>query len=354
MAAAGIPLATVYWGLFDQHRSIWTAYVLLPDPNGFIFFEVGASLLLFLIRDRLARKCSNVFGTDGKLALPLLNLGYGVGVLLLVFVDSRIHAFHFGIAFLWLPALFLSKDLACPGDPETSSGSPSSTPFFFIFLAMMLSLLMYPRMLTNLPLIPLTLSAAVVIDRSWRKLKPVPLVGRLNRQIGLFGLPVAALTFLGAINSVQIARTNFNGLTPLNLPGSGNLRVEKERAEITQKLIAKVKPDSGTLFTVPGLYSLNIWSELPPPSGFNFTNWILHFPATTQQNVIEALKKADRPIIIWNDALLKFWGITDPLPDAPLVNFIKSRFCQTGTVGDFAILRPEDSSPAAEPCKRIR
>lgn len=334
LIASGVTSASLYWGLFGQHGGIWGRYLLLPEPDAIIAASFIPSVLLFLARRRL-------FKTNPPLE-SLLLFFYGSAVLLLFFTGYRSHAFYFALAFLWLPANHLR-----------SAGERSDGAMFVVFLGLMFSLLMFPRMLSSVPFWPLLLVAVVAVDRAWSGLGRLNVVQLINR----YSKPASALfgALLLGFLVTTIARDygRFAAAEPLALPGSGALRLEPERAAVYRRLVSEITPLGDTLFTVPGMPSLNLWSGIPEPTGFNFTNWVPHFPPAIQERIVEALRTAEHPLVVWNDRLLEFWGLWTIPTGSPLLDHIRADFCKTSAVGDFLILRARKDLPAGAECLSV-
>jgi hypothetical protein len=62
-----------------------------------------------------------------------------------------------------------------------------------------------------------------------------------------------------------------------------------------------------TLFTMPGMGSLNFWSGVPPPNGFNLTVWVKAFNAARQQDILDVLKSHPRACVVYHSKILAGW-----------------------------------------------
>ena len=332
---SGIPAKIVIWGLLFQHAGIWSNYELLPALDWSVGLLNAASIAVFSCRKRL-------FLPAGS--LPFSALMYAAAELLLIFTNHPVAAFQFGLAFLWLPAALIR---------ELKARDSTGQLMGLVFTAMFLSLTTYPRMLAHDWQVCLSILCIVATDLSWSGLVHLPLIQKLETRRGMLGIGAAAVMLAFLLLHFRIAVRTFSLYQPLNLPGSGAVRVEPEQARELRQVTAQIRAEAGTLFTVPGAASLNLWTGVPPPTGFNFTNWIAHFPFTLQQQIIAALRSADRPVVIWNEELLKFWKIEPPYPTSPLLEYIEENFCRTGGAGPHILLRPAANLAPGTICKRI-
>ncbi len=60
--------------------------------------------------------------------------------------------------------------------------------------------------------------------------------------------------------------------------------------------------------SLPGLPSLNFWTEEYPLTGVNLDAWPIVFTSEQQGRVITALQKHDRACIVYNPVIAAFWN----------------------------------------------
>ena len=67
--------------------------------------------------------------------------------------------------------------------------------------------------------------------------------------------------------TVQVSKTRrqYAALTPLELPGSSHIRLDKENVRVYQDLVRRLaRPEVETFLTLPGLNSLYFWTRKDP------------------------------------------------------------------------------------------
>lgn len=332
---SGISAKNVAWGLFLQHAGIWSSYELLPPLSWAAGLINISSIAFFLCRNRLIAMSG---------ILPFLALIYGMAELLLIYTNHPVTAFQFGLAFLWLPALMVQR----------SGKYGLIEPLMaLVFVGMFLCLMTYPRILANDWQICFAILSLAAIDRGWRSLPRLPLIEKLESSHSLVGACACIVILLSLLLNLRTAGRSYASYQPLNLPGSGAVRVEPERVSDLHRISNQIRAAAGTLFTVPGAASLNLWTGVPPPTGFNFTNWIAHFPLELQEQIVVSLRLADRPVVVWNEALLEFWNIRPPYPTSPLLEYISRNYCRAGGSGRMVLLRAAADLAPGSICKHI-
>jgi hypothetical protein len=65
-------------------------------------------------------------------------------------------------------------------------------------------------------------------------------------------------------------------------------------------------------------------------------------PAADQQQVVDELRRAEHPCVVYNPGVAAFWLQHRPKPDRPLMNYIDNNFETVATIGAFQLqeLRP--------------
>lgn len=129
---------------------------------------------------------------------------------------------------------------------------------------------------------------------------------------------------------------------PLNLVGAKKIRVPPNEARMYRQLVANIRTNCDVLFSLPGLFSLNLWSEIPTPDDFNLTGWMTAFTPEMQEDILSDLLKHKRPCIVYNPAIVGFWMKTssEPLSNSPLANYIFSDTRPIFTVGQYQLRIP--------------
>jgi hypothetical protein len=154
-----------------------------------------------------------------------------------------------------------------------------------------------------------------------------------------FGLVAMLYLFAMIWCKPHLARRNYAGLEPLDLPGTGRIRLPGEAAELYQHLTQSLEKDCDTFVTYPGLNSLYFWTGKRPPTELNCTGWGQLTPQQ-QQRILDALSQARRPLLVVHEFVTRGWNESVPAPIETLVRFVKTRCREIYRVGPYIFYRP--------------
>jgi hypothetical protein len=109
-----------------------------------------------------------------------------------------------------------------------------------------------------------------------------------------------------------------------HLAGSSSLHLQTEVENRFLFLAGSIRENCDSLFTLPGLGSLNFWSGIPTPNGSNLTAWMKGFDAERQQEILSLLQADTRACTVYNPAIASdTWGSTvDNMSSSPLAYYI--------------------------------
>jgi hypothetical protein len=127
------------------------------------------------------------------------------------------------------------------------------------------------------------------------------------------------------------------------LPGSAGLHLPANVEAGFERLTADLRANCDLLTSLPGTASLNLWSGVPAPNGWNLTNWMQVFTPEQQRRIVARLESSRRSCAVVNHSLLDFWETPrDSLQDAPLANYILLRLRKAEEENGYEIrIRPD-------------
>jgi len=99
-------------------------------------------------------------------------------------------------------------------------------------------------------------------------------------------LLVALMTF----NLVDIGWAKTRTGAPLDQPGAETIRTQDNMAFGLRIIAENARAHSDLLYSLPGLYSLNLWTGLPTPTFDNATQWFLSLSEVRQRAIIDRLE----------------------------------------------------------------
>lgn len=107
------------------------------------------------------------------------------------------------------------------------------------------------------------------------------------------------------------------------LAGSSSIRMAPATNQMYTALVNDIRLNCDMLFTVPGTNSLNLWSGVRTPNGFNLTAWVKGFSADRQQEIRQILASDPNACVVVNPTRGAEWGSTDDdLAASPLASYI--------------------------------
>jgi hypothetical protein len=260
-------------------------------------------------------------------------------------------------------------DKALPVDPFDLEGFPV-TMLAFVWVALVpaertgFALLLLPVLAVLQPLhafpvagsqlywgtFLLVAVAAVCVGNGSRALLAALAAGRDREVAYALGASAAVALAVLAVNGtlrepLNEARQAYDAATPLELPGSADVRLSEEEVNAWQGITAVIDHECRASFlTEPGLMTFYIWTEMNPPTGMNATAWPTLFDKAQQQRVIDETSSIEGLCVLRNQQIAEFWS-AGPVPPGPLVAYLRQGFQPIATFGTYELLRREGKEP---------
>ncbi len=105
-----------------------------------------------------------------------------------------------------------------------------------------------------------------------------------------------------------------------------------------QLLVLNAVVHGDQLFSLPGLFSLNLWTELPTPTSKNTTLWFTLLNTEEQAEILHALARSPRPCVIVQESLVQLMQASKVPIRGLLVDYIQREFTVSFRVEGFAFL----------------
>lgn len=192
--------------------------------------------------------------------------------------------------------------------------------------------------------------ASVCVANGSRALLAALAEGRERKVAYALGAMAAVALAVFAVNGtvrepLNEARQAYDAATPLDLPGSADVRLSEEEVNAWQVISATIDRECPASFlTEPGLMTFYIWTEMAPPTGMNATAWPTLFDDSQQQRVIDETSSIEGLCLLRNQGIAEFWS-AGPVPDGPLVGYLRQGFRPIATFGTYELLRREGKAP---------
>jgi hypothetical protein len=139
-------------------------------------------------------------------------------------------------------------------------------------------------------------------------------------QLGLLGL--AGVT---GIRLADIGRRYLDS-RPLNLTGAETLRLPDTTTALFRLMAFNAEAHGDLLFSLPGMFSLNLWTGLPTPTLTNVTHWFSLLDETQQQAIIRVLAAHPNACIVVQSEHLNFLRHHHLSPSGPLYDYVMQEF----------------------------
>ncbi|MBS0632788.1 MAG: hypothetical protein JSS11_12810 [Verrucomicrobia bacterium] len=133
---------------------------------------------------------------------------------------------------------------------------------------------------------------------------------------------------------VQIG-TRYLDSRPLGLPGAASLRLPDSTTATYRLLSLNAAAHADVLFSLPGMFSFNLWTDLPAPTLANVTHWFSLLDDAQQQAIIRALAAHPRSAVIVQAGHLDFLRARGLTPGGPLYDYVMREYTPAFTIDGF-------------------
>ena len=194
------------------------------------------------------------------------------------------------------------------------------------------------------------------IQESWGTFLFFPLVGlglgEIRRWAG--AAPLNRSRWLQIVRAIPVAlvavalvkaglvahevRATHAARIDLRLPGAAHLRLPETQRTAYRILTLNAAVHGDVLFSLPGMFSFNLWADVPPPTGKNTTAWFTLLSERDQRATIAALERAPRACVIaQHDVLALLRDARIPIA-GPLHDYLVQNYSAVFQVEGFAFL----------------
>lgn len=158
-----------------------------------------------------------------------------------------------------------------------------------------------------------------------------------SRALG-YGLAAVVMLFIFANVwcQPQAKRLQYEGYTPLDLPGSSRVRLEPGIVAMYQPLMRYLSTECDTFVTYPGFNSFYFWTGKRPPTQCNSTGWG-QLTIAQQENILGTLRGSSRPLLVVHEYAMRNWDAEGPAPIRPLVRCVRDHCREIQRIGPFVI-----------------
>jgi hypothetical protein len=148
---------------------------------------------------------------------------------------------------------------------------------------------------------------------------------------------LVALTATMALSMAATGRTRFNAGEPVDLPGMGPLRLQNRIATDYQIVSENIRSHAAMLFTLPGLSSINLWTDVPAPTLANVTQWYSLLSTARQREIMDALANSPRAALLVDRDLVRQTVENGFGPSGALYDWLPTQFERAFTLDHFEL-----------------
>lgn len=133
----------------------------------------------------------------------------------------------------------------------------------------------------------------------------------------------------------------------LGLPGAESIRLPTHSSAMFRVMTLNAAVHADVLFSLPGMYSLNLWTDLPTPTRANVTHWFSLLDNARQQAIIDVLEAHPRACVIIDRGHVDFLAKRHLAPRGLLYDYIAREFEPAFKVDDieFCVRRGRSIQP---------
>lgn len=124
----------------------------------------------------------------------------------------------------------------------------------------------------------------------------------------------------------------------LQMPGAEKIRVAPE-VRATYHWITRNVSSCASLYSMPGVFSLNLWTGKELPTDLAMSNWVGLLTLPQQEVVVRDLIRSPDLCIVYNPSNVEFWRRGQDLSKSPLANYIFREFVAVAESDGYSILR---------------
>jgi hypothetical protein len=151
--------------------------------------------------------------------------------------------------------------------------------------------------------------------------------------VGALAWAGVALTTTGIV--VRGAHNWWLDSAPLQLPGARWLRPPPDITRSLQTIQTNLQRDAGVVFSLPGMFSLNLWSGRPTPTAANTTHWFSLLNEPQQTEIVSVLAADPKAMLVVQRDLLRLLYQNGYGPSGLLADYLRTAFIPAIRLGGY-------------------
>jgi hypothetical protein len=138
--------------------------------------------------------------------------------------------------------------------------------------------------------------------------------------------------------TAHTAHARYTARADLGLPGASHIRLPESYRTAYPLLALNAVVHADQLFSLPGMFSFNLWTGLPTPTLKNTTLWFTLLNDTEQAAIIRSIEATPRTCVIVQESLVELMTAGQVPMRGLLHNYLKNNFIAAFRVEGFSFL----------------
>ena len=131
--------------------------------------------------------------------------------------------------------------------------------------------------------------------------------------------------------------TSYLASEPLGIHGAETVRMAEDFTDTLHIITANLQLYANTLFSFPGLYSMNIWTGKNTPTLANATHWFTLLTSSEQETIIDRLQADPKACVVVQRMVVDFLEINGFSTKSPLKDYLVREFTPVLKLDGYAI-----------------
>ena len=127
-----------------------------------------------------------------------------------------------------------------------------------------------------------------------------------QRLIAAAGAALVLATTVRCANYAWVGLTRLRDSDSLRLPGAESLRLPENFTTLLRVLSRNATAHADVLFSLPGMHSFHLWTDVPPPTTVNATHWFTLLTPAQQEAIRARLEASPRSVVIVQRNIYEF------------------------------------------------
>lgn len=134
----------------------------------------------------------------------------------------------------------------------------------------------------------------------------------------------------------QIARMNLGNGERIGAAGSGDIILPAPIASALRVVSENAAAHASVLLSLPGSYSLNLWSGVPTPTQANVTHWFSLLSPAQQEAMMARLESEPNAVFIVQHNILAALMETGFRPSSPVLDYLRANFTRAFAIEGYS------------------